>query len=201
MKHPNDIPFRFLNRFRLAGTLLAAAMLSACVAAEEEPPVVDGAKRMFASSALVNGNLGGLTGADALCTTWANAAALGGSWKAFLSATGVNAVDRIPEVGPWYNVNRQQKIFNNKTGFTVGAISAIRTEYGATASGDAWTGTKADGTANGTNNCGNWASSVASTYASVGTPGAGLENGTGWMAKAGNIPACNNTQRVYCFEQ
>jgi hypothetical protein len=83
----------------------------------------------------------------------------------------------------------------------VGALSAIRTEYDATATGDAWTGTKSDGTANGTNQCGNWTSASATTYASVGSPGSTVEDGVLWMAKGGNIPACNSTKRVYCFEQ
>jgi hypothetical protein len=187
----------------ISGTVLVwtLSIFAGCVAAEDPLPVVDGAKRVFASSVLVTGNLGGLTGADALCGTWAQAADLSGSWKAFLSATGTNATSRINEVGPWYNVNRQEKIFNNKTGFTVGALDAIRTEYGASASGDAWTGTKSDGTVNGTNHCGNWTSGTAASYASVGTPGSTVEDGVLWMAKGGNIPACNNTKRVYCFEQ
>ncbi len=194
--------FKPLERFSaLAVTTVFSIALSSCVVAEDPPPVVTGAKRMFASSTKVNGNIGGLSGADALCATWAQAADLGGSWKAFLSATGVNAISRINDVGPWYNVNRQQKIFNNKTGFTVGAQNAIRTEYGTGATGDAWTGTKADGTANGANHCGNWTSGNTSAYGSIGSPGSSLSAGTAWMAEAGNIPSCTTTLRVYCIEQ
>ena len=130
-----------------------AAALAGCVAVEEEPEAQpDSVKRMFASTQLVSGNLGGLAGADALCANWAGAADLGGTWKAFLSTTGtgaVNAPSRIAEVGPWYNVTRQYKMFNNKAGFSVGVINPIRTEYNVVASGNAWTGTKADGTADG----------------------------------------------------
>lgn len=50
-------------------------------------------------------NLGGLEGADAHCAALAESAGLpDGDWRAYLSATGVNARDRIG-AGPWYNVN------------------------------------------------------------------------------------------------
>lgn len=184
-----------------ASALLLSASLSACVAAEEEPdPQPSTTKRMFASAQLVNGNLGGLAGADAKCTDWANAANLGGTWKAFLSTASVNAPSRMNEVGPWYNVSRQYLVFNNKTGFTVGAINAIRTEYNVVASGSAWTGTKANGTADAVH-CSGWTTNGASAYASVGTPNSTLNSGAIWMATGGNAPACGSQMRVYCFEQ
>ena len=49
------------------------------------------------------GNLGGLEGADAHCTTLAEAAgAAGKTWRAYLSSNTVDARDRIGE-GPWHN--------------------------------------------------------------------------------------------------
>lgn len=49
-------------------------------------------------------NLGGLEGADAHCGALASAAGLPDrDWRAYLSATGVNARDRIGG-GPWHNV-------------------------------------------------------------------------------------------------
>ena len=50
------------------------------------------------------GNLGGLAGADAHCTSLAEAAGIRGkTWRAYLSTSTVNARDRIGD-GPWYNV-------------------------------------------------------------------------------------------------
>ena len=57
----------------------------------------------------------GLTGADKICTAIAEASAPGNNktWKAFLSTTAVNAIDRVGN-GPWYDrLNRI--IANNKT--------------------------------------------------------------------------------------
>jgi hypothetical protein len=58
------------------------------------------------------GNLGGLAGADEICTTLARAANQGDgkTWRAFLSTAGfdggtrVDAIDRVGP-GPWYNYN------------------------------------------------------------------------------------------------
>ncbi len=52
-------------------------------------------------------DLGGLAGADAICQSQADAAGLDGTFHAYLSTQGPNAVDardRIGE-GPWFNVD------------------------------------------------------------------------------------------------
>jgi hypothetical protein len=188
-------------RFATLAAVIATTSLTGCVAVEEEPEAQPATvKRMFASAQTVTGSLGGLTGADAQCASWASAANLGGTWKAFLSTATVDAPSRIAEAGPWYNVTRQYLMFNNKTGFTVGPINPIRTEYNTVASGNAWTGTKANGTADAVH-CSNWTTSGATFYASVGTPNSTLNDGAIWMAKGGNAPVCGSSLRVYCFEQ
>ena len=68
----------------------------------------DAASMTFFVSSVGGGdgaNLGGLEGADALCQRLAEAVgAEGKTWRAYLSATGVNARDRIG-AGPWQNIN------------------------------------------------------------------------------------------------
>lgn len=54
-----------------------------------------GPKRIFLTSTVYDGNLGGLAGADAKCQARADAAHLGGTWKAILSTRTIDAVDRI----------------------------------------------------------------------------------------------------------
>ena len=53
--------------------------------------------KVFNSSTSYNGNLGGLTGADAKCQSRAAAAGLTGTYKAWLSSTTINAKDRLPD--------------------------------------------------------------------------------------------------------
>src|SRR5689334_6939910 len=48
------------------------------------------------------GNLGGLTGADAVCQSLARAAGSTKTWRAYLSTSTVDAKTRIGN-GPWYN--------------------------------------------------------------------------------------------------
>jgi hypothetical protein len=81
----------------------AAALFVACMPAAIGQ---DAANMSFfvTSTGLGDGaNLGGLEGADAHCQQLAEAAgATGKTWKAYLSAEGVNAMDRIGS-GPWVN--------------------------------------------------------------------------------------------------
>jgi hypothetical protein len=53
------------------------------------------------------GNLGGLTGADAVCQTLARAVGSTKTWRAYLSTSTVDAKGRIGN-GPWFNVKGVQ---------------------------------------------------------------------------------------------
>lgn len=85
--------------------LAAAAVAGFAIAA---PACAQDAASMtfFVTSTAVGdgANLGGLAGADARCQQLAEAAgSTGRTWKAYLSATGENAKDRIG-AGPWQNI-------------------------------------------------------------------------------------------------
>ncbi len=96
------------KHFRL--TAAAAAVCSLTLGACAAPSVdaqTDGEPGFFITS--VNpgdgANLGGLSGADAYCTTLAEAAGLERrTWAAYLSSSEEDARDRIGD-GPWYNVD------------------------------------------------------------------------------------------------
>jgi len=114
-----------MHKFSIAG-LLIAALASACSDEESAPdPVVDtdsdtetadqdttpaypgeGELGFFVTSTgsgESGGDLGGLEGADAKCAALAEeAGAVGFTWRAYLSTSTVNAIDRIGN-GPWYN--------------------------------------------------------------------------------------------------
>jgi hypothetical protein len=82
--------------------ILCAALLSASVT----PVIAQDADMSFFITSENPGdgaNLGGLAGADAHCTTLAEAAGVTGkTWAAYLSASAQNARDRIGS-GPWAN--------------------------------------------------------------------------------------------------
>ena len=96
--------------------LVAAYGLSAC-SGESAAPVspTEPSLSFFVTSVgtgSIGGNVGGLTGADALCQTLAAAAGAGvKTWHAYLSSSNEDARDRIG-AGPWYNARLQEVAAN-----------------------------------------------------------------------------------------
>ena len=124
-------------------------------------------------------DLGGLEGADAHCGRLAEAAGVSGkTWRAYLSTDQVNAKDRIGS-GPWFNA-KGVKIADDVASLHSDA-NGINKETGLNEKGevvkgrgdqpnehDILTGTKADGTVDGTNTCSNWTTSGAEGAAMLG---------------------------------
>jgi hypothetical protein len=112
-------------------------------------------------------NLGGLEGADAHCQQLAEAAgSTGKTWKAYLSAEGVNARDRIG-AGPWQNA-KGEVIANDVATLhsadnNITKLTAL-TEAGTPVNGrgdtpnqhDILTGSNPDGTYAAGQTCGDW---------------------------------------------
>jgi hypothetical protein len=154
--------------------------------------------RVFVSSTAVTGDLLGLAGGDAACNELAKAAALGGSWIAWLSNSGgPHAVDRLTSVGPWRLVTGEV-VATTKAGLTAGSLmhAIDRDEKGVAlaAASRVWTGTGPDGRY-ATNDCSKWT-------------GAGNNDGrhgetsstTSTWTSAG-VDSCNNLRHLYCFEK
>jgi hypothetical protein len=131
------------------------------------------------------GDLGGLAGADAHCTSLAEAAGITGkTWRAYLSTSSVDARDRIGD-GPWYNVDGvmiasdvdQLHGDNNLNGDTAldengnqpGYLSMVDGEVQRpeTLVHDILTGTNEDGTANEAT-CNNWTDGTSAATAMLG---------------------------------
>lgn len=99
-------------RNMIAATFLIAFVISlwGCEAADQATldaargdELLQANKYIFVTEP-VDGNLGGLTGADELCQDTADAAGIQGTYIAFLSTSTINAIDRVPSNGgPWYN--------------------------------------------------------------------------------------------------
>lgn len=155
-----------------------------------------GAKRVFVTSTVQNGNLGGIAGANAICAARATAGALPGTYLAWIgdgtgdpdtSFTKTSAhvlVDGVTLVSPTYadlvDGNLDHAIDQNEFGNTV-------------ASNFVWTNVTTAGTT-GSNHCSGWSS----------TSGSGA---VGWLVSDSNwtsiftVSTCNNARRLYCFEQ
>lgn len=167
--------------------------------------VPPGAKRLFITSKTFHGDLGaggGLAGGDASCTSAAQAAGLGGSWKAWLSTTTVDAIDRIVEVGPWYDL-AGTVIFSGKTNLTTSPLAGLWIDENKAmlASDRIWTGTGFGGTyldqLSGTKPCADWTSGAMSEQAKIGQ--VGRSDGAAWTAYTGTT--CDQNGHLLCLEQ
>ena len=156
--------------------LVAAALACSVVVAHAQ----DTTMSFFVTSANPGkgGDLGGLAGADAYCSTLATASgSTGKTWKAYLSTDAENAKDRIGQ-GPWYNAKGEKiaddvaSLHGDKNNLTK---QTALNEKGEIINGrgdtpnrhDILTGSKADGTA-APETCGNWTTGGAEGAAIVG---------------------------------
>jgi hypothetical protein len=103
---------------------------------------------VFVSSALFNGDFGGLSGADAECQRLADAAGMDDRlWKAILSDSSVAARDRIRVHGPVYNLRGDFVAADLEDLFDGGNAAFIRFDENGGLRNDqlVWTGSHPDG--------------------------------------------------------
>jgi hypothetical protein len=154
-------------------------------------------KFVFVTSTTYTGNLGGLSGADAICNTRAAAAGRSGTYMAWLSDSTASPSTRFTHAGPYANgSNVIASDWADLTDGTVGIFFEF-TEFGTSlpvASG-VWTDTNPDGTYDGTfGNCTGWTST--SGLAVFGVTNLADSNWTHLSAQG-----CNTSLHLYCFEQ
>jgi hypothetical protein len=161
-------------------------------------------KRIFITSGTFTGDLislgngDGLAGADAACVTAAQSARLGGAWVAWASGGGTDAIDRIHDVGPWFDL-AGAKIFANRAGLALGPATGLWLDENGQflASDPIWTGTDSTGTADLlSGNCLDWTSSSMADEAEVGQVG---RSDAAWTANSATT--CDQRAHVICFEQ
>lgn len=155
---------------------------------------------VFVSSKIFNGNLGGLSGADAKCTSLALAAGLGGraAWRAILSDSTVGARDRILIRGPVRNtrfetVSLSTGLFN-KTGALAKPIQY--SETGASPpdnTNNVWTGSELDGSSD-DDHCSDW-----KLIYGIGETGSSSSSNKLWLDASDHD--CLQEKHLYCISQ
>jgi len=154
----------------------------------------------FVTSATTsNGNLGGLSGADAFCQTAATNAGLPpDGYQALLVTSGMtNMTSRLAAAGArgWVRVDGQP--FADQTSdLTSGAVRTPLeiSEKGTPVNGGAWTGANPDGTPSGMD-C-----SAFTSSASTGNGTIGLDYQLGGSWNAGGTESCDKAGiQLYCF--
>jgi Protein of unknown function (DUF1554) len=154
-------------------------------------------KRIFVSSTTVDGNLGGVEGADRVCQELADAATLGGSWKALVSTSSQSGVDRMANVGPYYRLDGE-KAFETREemrGVPLVAID-VTDAFTQLPSDGVWTGMTFGGIPTG-DTCDDWHSNADGLVALLGDL---AQSDDRWIDYGGG-GACSDAWRLYCVEQ
>jgi len=179
----------------------------ACPACENCVPL---AHRLFMTSQAYDGDLtaptrapNGLAGADAICQLHASTAGLGGTWRAWLSDSATDAIDRINDSGPWYLVDRCTQRFASKQAITfTGPTGELNVDENGVAVHPAesgiWSGTDRFGHFNRFPVCDDWTDNTGR-----------FEGGTGspyfdWDTEAWTdfvTEPCGLSNRLLCLEQ
>jgi hypothetical protein len=168
-------------------------------------------KRVFVSSVLYTGNLGGLTEADAKCQALADAAGLCGTFKAWLSDATADAAARLTHVTGNYVLTDGQIIASGWSGLVSGTIqhAVNRTETngaapvgtvkcGGTTITPVWTGSTTAGANVMNGSCSNWTSSGSGPGGIFGSADA---TNAAWTARCQIVAVCQSTAAIYCVEQ
>lgn len=154
--------------------------------------------RVFVTSSTHQANFGGLAGGDAICQARADAAFLGGRWRAWLSTTTVDARDRIN--GAEYRlVDDTTIVASSWADLLDGTITnnIDKDEHGLTVLSDVWTSTNQNGTGTGIFTCTDWTRinmTPAGNYGSNNFPPSSMV----WSNRA--QAGCDFAMHLYCFE-
>lgn len=159
-------------------------------------------KRVFITRQRFNGNLGGLAGGDTKCSDVATAAGLNGTWKAWLSTTTVNAIDRITGAGPWVDMMGTTAFASKSALSSTGPATSLWYDErgGFLSSENIWTATNSLGTYQWgvvmAPPCDEWTSASMQSGARIGQVG---RTGGDWTSYAGTT--CDQTAHLLCLEQ
>jgi hypothetical protein len=148
---------------------------------------------LFASSAIYQGNLGGISGADAKCQALATGAGLAGTYVSLVS-TSATFANRVTVSGYVYN-RRGLLLATSKADLFDGTLTNAvdYDEYGSYVTGKAWTGSTAGG-GNVSSGCANW------TYNCCAPGQFGLVNSAS-SALSSSTEDCTVQNRIYCISQ
>lgn len=164
-----------------------------------------GAKRVFLTSGFYKGDLksvtgaaSGIAGADQLCNQLAQAAGLGGTFRAWLSTGRESAFDRITGDGPWVNMMGSLLFADHAALRGAAAAGLTFTERRSPLTETyARTGTLADGSA-APDRCADWEATTANGAPLAATAGS-IYGGAAWTQTLSPI-TCATPQPFYCFE-
>lgn len=166
--------------------------------------IPDNDKRIFLTNTLYNGNLGGVSGADAKCQADANKPSSTQAFKALIAESGADTrsppnasnVDWVIKPNTYYRRNDGTLLFlSNASGlFTFGNFSNA---WSPSVTGLAWTGLNTDWTPN-SNQCTSWTNSTSGVNGNYGIVNSSV---TSSQIISGGGGTCNSSNYLICVEQ
>ena len=165
--------------------------------------------KVFVTSETYQGDLGGISGADAKCQERACSAGLVGNYKAWLSDQTSNPANDFVQSASSYlvviNVPAASRIASDFADLTDGSLDRVinRDENGDIINSgnfNVWTNTKPDGSQNGSGDCNDWSSNDGSFSGQLGDINASDITWTNGQT-INNPQSCDNFARLYCFQQ
>ncbi len=157
---------------------------------------------VFVSSDVYDGDLGGLSGADSICTALAVVAGYKGKFRAWLSNETDGPIDRMDDTfNGVYRLANGTPVADGWSGLTTPPLKhAInRSEMDIEISeGSVWTNTNSNGMPISDKDCGVWDSGEFVSKSTLGNLSAFSDEK--WTKNTNNNQACNGMAHLYCFE-
>jgi len=150
----------------------------------------------FVTSTKQTANLGGLSGADAICQARANAASLPGTFRAFLSTSTVDAINRFGTARGWIRTDGKPFLDKLTDITTSHVLYPVRLDENGTDIGSDiyFTGSNNLGTLFISGACSDWTSASSSA-----TTAGGLSDANSDRVAYGAIRYCGDSQRLLCL--
>lgn len=155
----------------------------------------------FVTSSTVNGNMGGLAGADSFCASQAASgsvtSSLGGTWRAILSDNSNSASSRLNLSNiPIKNTNGDTVVSLSSELWGGSLLNTIRyNQNGGVLHTTIYSGTTSTGAID-TATCNGWTSSSSFD---VGDQGSSSGGGATWIDETFNIGDCSDPLSIYCI--
>jgi hypothetical protein len=146
------------------------------------------------SGQIVPGDLGGLAGADEYCQASADAAALPGTYVAWLSTTTVDAIERLGDAQGWARIDgrpfaRSAEDLMLREMFYPIRVDELGVDHGVVSTA---TATGAEGTYIGPSDCDGYTSTTPQVRR-------GMADGLGSAFTSGWDSSCSSSAPLYCF--
>jgi hypothetical protein len=191
--NPGDTIAVRLTSSGSVSTARAAVVLIGSTSSTWTVTTLGGQTQLFITTNGYNANFGGLSGADAVCMSEANAFGYPGTWKAVLSTTTTNARDRLTILYP---------VVLAGGGATIATTNLWNTLTGSLGGSNyTWTGSLSDGTVytyyGGPLTCNDWTDGTSSSYGGIGVDETGYE--AEWLDYSYDY--CSTVFPLYCVNQ